>query len=130
MCLKLSNKKDIIGRCKLTNLNPECEVVDGIETLLFTSFANAMFYCIYVQTNNEEDAKSLALLDAQVRYLTSDSNLFKIKMATAIKNKDSWKHDLFEARYEQANSQLMYINEEMSKKLILAKYYKLKDFHL
>ena len=127
-CLKISSSKYLVGRCKLTKIGTNWQVIDYSSTVIFGNFSSAMYYCVCVQTHNEQDAKNIAQLDNQVRLLANDNETFKIRLTNASKTQDGWKYDLYAARYEQTKAQLASVSGELTKKLNLAKHYKLKDF--
>jgi len=129
LCLKIDNNKYIIGRYKLLNTTLGWQVTSDQVDLVFGDLNNAMYYCICMLTNNEENAKILASLDARLQFLTSDIGRYKTRIVNAHKAKDGWKLDLYAARYKETKATIEAVANELLKIVKLTKYYELRDFN-
>jgi hypothetical protein len=122
ICAKISTNKYKVGNFIVTEQQGVWNVVENSQKLDFNIRANAVAYCALMYMGKRAAARQLATLDSKAGQLTIDEDLYRQKLSDAINKRDTWKVDLYNARYTNVKAHLLTTKIELQKTLNTAKY--------
>jgi hypothetical protein len=91
---------------------------------VFGEKISAVFYCLCEQTGRHKLADSITVSDNEVKRLKNDVVHYEASVERAIKNKNSEKIAIWDARLFDAKIHLDHANDQLQKSLTSAKYIK------
>ena len=119
ICLELSNGDYIVATYKVIKI---VGIGWGIDDLLFTNKASAIFYAALTHLNKLEEARELLAADARVALLDEQKNFFRIRVDQAHEQQDEFKIGLYSSRYTEVKNNLVQAKKELNKLVEHAKY--------
>lgn len=121
-----TNAGYLIGKQSITQIGTQWKVTNPFNEVIgmFTSKRSAITWTLLYETNRVRLAGTLVAQDSRVNKLQQDLLTYTIKRQRAVKSKDYFKADLFDARAANVKAELNYAQDDLQKTLNSAKYLK------
>lgn len=115
-----------VGRYSVKNRQSHWQVVNVFNEHVanFTSKRSAIAWCLASQTNRILHEQRIIAQDAKLMKLLQDRAHYAYNMQCAVRRKDGFAHDLYEARLLDTEQSIESARNDLEKTLNQTKYYK------
>ena len=127
VCVDLARNLYRVGRFNLQKVSTTCWIVKDSNGRVIHEFYNcqaAVFYCLYESRSSFKRANEFLQTDIDLGRTHHEVNEYLAHLRTAVKNKDSFKQDLYLARLSWVKPRLEQLESNLQKSITSAKYSK------